>query len=133
MLLAVESEIVSNFAGFGFLAAIVLALSFPWVALALDRGTQPAWTAAFTVLATLLFAICHFTMPSKYNIRVDLLIFPPLIVAAWIQSLGFGIASRRRSVTTKGLARGQPIPWGKAALLTFAFLVGLVLFVRGCF
>jgi hypothetical protein len=124
-----ESEVVSNTAGFCFLGAIGVALAFPWVALALDRGSQTKWTAVLAGLATVLFLTTHLTMPSKYNIRVDLLIFPPLILVAWLQCLGFWLASDKLAKVA-GQKRGQPIRWRKGVLLTLAFIVGLIVLLR---
>jgi len=129
MLSVVESELVSNTAGFCFLAAIGVALAFPWVALELDRGVQTKWTAVLSGLATVLFLISHLTIPSKYNIRVDLVIFPPLILAAWVQCLAFWAAwgkVQRLAVQ----AKSQPVPWRKGVLLTLAFIVGLYLLLQ---
>lgn len=80
-----ESELISKY---GLLATLMLIPAAHIVpsCLARNRVDQigSSWTLA--LLACLTFLISHFCMPLKYNIRVDLVIIPPLLLELFSQT-----------------------------------------------
>ena len=97
-----ESESISSAAMIGCLFVIPLALAVPWGP---KEIRTRAWCAlALTVVATAMFLVAQLTMPSRYNIRLDILFFPPLLLLAWIQCL----------VLWRGARREKPLGHGPA-------------------
>jgi hypothetical protein len=90
----VESEAISNAAMIGCLIVVALALGVPWGPKAIR--TRARCALVFTTVASFLFLAAQLTMPSAYNIRLDILFFTPLLVLAWIQFLTLWIATRRK-------------------------------------
>lgn len=63
---------------FGLLGFIV-----PWPILLINRAAATITAGVLAVIATIAFLISSVFMPVEYNIRVDLLIIPPMLLAAW--------------------------------------------------
>ena len=72
---------VSVFAMFACLAASVL---LPWTSRMAGSGYRIRWTTALALAATCLFLVSHFTMPRTYNIRLDLIVYPVLLLIIWV-------------------------------------------------
>jgi hypothetical protein len=80
----IESELLTQASALGMLACLAASVLLPWVSRILGRGYRIRWTVALAVAATCLFLVSHFTMPSKYNIRIDLIVFPLFLLIAWV-------------------------------------------------
>jgi hypothetical protein len=91
----IESEFLSRAFGLGMLACLAASFLVPWISRARDRGYRVSRVAWLALAATLLFAAMHFTMPRKYNIRVDLLLVPLLLLAAWLHAGFLGLLSSK--------------------------------------
>jgi hypothetical protein len=91
----IESEFLARAFGLGMLVCLAASFLVPWISRARGRGYRVSRVVWLALAATLLFAAMHFTMPKKYNIRVDLLLVPLLLLAAWLHAGLLGLLSSR--------------------------------------
>lgn len=68
----------------------------PWIGLLISRRFAAATAGVLAAIGTALFLISNYYMPEHYNIRVDLLITPPLLLVGWLECVGLAIWARRR-------------------------------------
>ena len=79
-----ESEVLKRLPGLGMLVCLAASFVVPWMSETSAKGRVLAWTAGLALAATCLFAVMHFTTPKEYNIRVDLIICPFLLLVPWV-------------------------------------------------
>jgi hypothetical protein len=99
----IESELLMRASVFGMLACLAGSVLLPWISKVSGSGYRIRWTAALALTATCLFVVSHFTMPRKYNIRMDLLIFPLMILIAWVHCGIVAMISRASRSRENGL------------------------------
>ena len=92
----IESDILMQASFYGMLACLGASLLLPWISASAGRGYRIRWTAALVLSATLLFLAMQWTMPRKYNIRVDLVICPPLLLIGWVHCAVLALVSSSR-------------------------------------
>ena len=73
----------------------LLGFTVPWPVLLVSRAAAAATAGILAVIGTIAFLISNAFMPAEYNIRVDLLIIPPLLLAAWVSFIGLTIWASR--------------------------------------
>ena len=88
-----ESIAISSAAGICCCVGLVASLIVPWAGRQAGRSRRAVWSIGLVTAATLSFALSHYTMPRIYNIRLDLVFIPPLIVGTWIHALTVYAAS----------------------------------------
>jgi hypothetical protein len=74
----------------------LLGLTLPWLALLAGRTAAAVSAVVLAAAGTVAFLISNAYMPEKYNIRVDLVILPPLLVAAWAVCIVLTVLALRR-------------------------------------
>jgi len=84
-----ESELTSTIAAGGMFLMVLTSLVAPLIGAILKRRQAVLRMVLLPITACLLFLISHLAMPDRIDIRVDLVIFPPLLVLAW---LGWGVS-----------------------------------------
>jgi len=81
----------------------LLGLILPWLGLLVSRTTAAVTAGAFATLGTVALLISNAYMPAKYNIRIDLLILPPLLLAVWLICIGLTVWTiMRRTAVSSG-------------------------------
>jgi|GEM_PF-3442208 len=86
----------------------VLGMVLPWFVLLVHRSAAVAVATALTLAGTVAFLISTTCMPGRYNIRVDLVLLPPLLLVAWLECIALGIWSRRRKTAKPKFESGWP-------------------------
>ena len=84
-----ETELTSTIAAGGMFLMVAASLVAPAIGAILKRRQTVRRMVLLPISACLLFLISHLAMPDHIDIRVDLVIFPPLLVFAW---LGWGVS-----------------------------------------
>jgi ABC-type Co2+ transport system permease subunit len=84
-----ESELSSTIAAGGMFLMVLASLVAPPIGAILKRRQAVRRMVLLPITACLLFLISHLAMPARIDIRVDLVIFPPLLVLAWF---GWGVS-----------------------------------------
>jgi hypothetical protein len=86
----------------------LIGIVLPWLILLANRTAAAISAGILALAATLAFGISNVYMPGHFNIRVDLLILPPLLLIVWLQCLGLSVLALWRR------ARAAPTtaePW----------------------
>lgn len=71
----------------------LLGLTAPWLALFVSRMAAAVTAGVLSATGTVAFLVSNVYMPAKYNIRVDLLFLPPLLLASWVVCIGLSAAA----------------------------------------
>jgi hypothetical protein len=80
----------------GSIVVALLALTLPWLSLLISQRAAAGVAGILTIAATVLFAIAeHYYRPGA-DIRLDLVIIPPLLLLAWLVFIGLSIWQLRK-------------------------------------
>ena len=74
----------------------LMGLILPWAALLVSRAAAAVSAGVLAAAGTVALLISNAYMPGKYNIRVDLVILPPLLLAVWVSCICLSISAIRR-------------------------------------
>ncbi len=75
----------------------LLTVFMPWLLLTISRPMAYAAATILAFVATTSFLVSNIFMPSSYNIRVDLLIIPVILVCAYGSCVGLIAYTRSRT------------------------------------
>lgn len=91
-----ELNMLLNLCLFTLLALCLLSLC-PWTL----KSGRNRWTLALPALALLVYLIYEFTMPSNWDIRIDLLLVWPVLLLTLLAGLLRGFMIRRHRARTR--------------------------------
>jgi len=86
----------------------LLGVALPWFVLLVRQSAAVVVAVAFTLAGTVAFLISTASMPGRFNIRVDLILLPPLLLVAWLECIALGLWSRRRKRAKPEFESGWP-------------------------
>jgi hypothetical protein len=81
----------------------LLGIVIPWLALLVNRAAAAISAGTLAFAATVAFLISNIYMPGHFNIRVDLLVLPPLLLMVWLQCVALSVLAmwqRGRAAST---------------------------------
>jgi hypothetical protein len=77
------------------IASGLLGATAPWAVRGFSHRAAALAAAVLALSATVSFLISTAYMPPKYNIRLDLFVIPPLLLAAWASFVALAKAATR--------------------------------------
>jgi hypothetical protein len=74
----------------------LLGLALPWAVRRASRAAAAGTAGLLAAAGTAALLISNAHMPGKYDIRADLLVLPPLLLAVWVGCIRLSISALRQ-------------------------------------